>query len=439
MERLTDLAELTTPFFHGITAPKDFRLGVELEYFLVQMADLAMVSYNHQVPGIRDVFLALIRQHGWSPVYEGPHIIALQRGQEQLTLEPGGAIEYSSPPLATLWDLERAVTQCLDEVQRVIKPMRLGLLPLGLHPFARPESVPLVPKERYYIMHDYMPTVGPTGRHMMKLTCSAQVTIDYYSEADALRKMQLAAKLTPFLVALSANSPVREGTYAGLASARAHTWLGTDRLRTGFPDCVFYKHPSFMDYVDWALDVPLYFLERQGKKLRVGHPTFRAFFENGIHLPRDGGCTYATMADWQHHLSTVFPWVRLREYLEIRAFDINTPDIVLAAAALLKGLFYSQSALNAVEALVGDYDRQTVETLLHEAIFYGLEAEVDGISFHDMVEYCIDLAKDGLCDQGLHEYVFLKPFESLALKHRTDDLALMADLHLERYVRSKLL
>lgn len=439
MERLTHLDDLTTPFRRGITAPEDFRLGIELEYFLVQIADLTMASYNHKVPGIRDVFLGLIQQHGWSPIYEDRHIIALQRGQEQLSLAPAGALAYSSPPLATLWDLERAVTQCLDEVQRVIKPMQLGLLPLGLHPFATPASVALVPQERYYIMYDYMPTVGLTGHHMMKLTCAAQVAIDYHSEADALRKMQLAAKLTPFLVALSANSPVREGAYAGLASARAHTWLGTDPRRTGFPDYLFYQNPAFMDYVEWALDVPLYCLERHGKKLRVGHPTFRDFFVDGIQLPREGCCTYATMADWQDHLSTVFPWVRLQEYLEIRAFDINTPDIVLAAAALIKGLFYSPSSLNAVEAIVGDYDKHTVEMLLHEAIFYGLEAEVEGVSFHDMVGYFVDLAKNGLCDQGLHEYVFLKPFESLALKQRTDDLTLMADLHLERYVRSKLL
>ncbi len=171
----------------------------------------------------------------------------------------------------------------------------------------------------------------------------------------------------------------------------------------------------------------------------VGHPSFRDFLKRGIALPNGRGRTYATLADWQLHLTTVFPWVRLRNYVEMRAFDINAPDIVLAIVALVKGLFYSASSLNAVEALVGAYDQAMVESLLQEAILYGLDAQVDALSFRHLLGRLIDIAKDGLCDQGKHEYIFLKPFEALPLTRRGEDLSILVSLHIERYIRSNLL
>jgi len=240
MARNLDDTDLLVPFMSGITAPKDFRLGVELEYFPVHLSDLSLVPYDFD-PGIRDILYDLASQYGWSPVYEGTNVIELLRGDERITLEPGGVIEYSSPPLATVWHIERAMTEFLEELTTVVKPMAMGILPLGFHPFATPDEVALVPKQRYHIMDAYMPQVGTMGRHMMKLTCSTQVTIDFYSEADAMRKVQLAAKLTPFFVALSANSVVQERCYAHRASTRVHVWAGTDPARTGFPDCIFQK------------------------------------------------------------------------------------------------------------------------------------------------------------------------------------------------------
>src|SRR5262245_12236701 len=434
MARSLDDMALLVPFMSGITAPKDFRLGVELEYFPVHLSDLSLVPYD-SAPGVRDILYDLASQYGWSPVYEGPNVIELLRGDERVTLEPGGVIEYSSLPLATVWDIKRAMTAFLEELTMVVKPRAMGILPLGFHPFATPDEVALVPKQRYHIMDAYMPQVGTTGRHMMKLTCATQVTIDFYSEADAMRKVQLAAKLTPFLVALSANSAVQERRYTSRASTRVQAWAGTDPARTGFPDFLFQKNVSFMDYVEWALDVPIYFLERWGQKIVVGHPSFRDFLERGIELPNGHGRTYATPGDWQLHLTTVFPWVRLRHYIELRAFDINAPDIVLAIVALVKGLFYSSSSLNAVEALVGTYTKATVEALLQEAMCYGLEAHVDDMTFRDVLSTLIDIAKHGLCDQEKHEYIFLKPFEALALKRRAEELNMLALLDIERYMR----
>ncbi len=438
MARSLDDMDLLFPFTSGITAPKDFRLGVELEYFPVHLSDLSLVPYD-SAPGIRDILSDLASQYGWSPVYEGTNVIELLRGDERVTLEPGGVIEYASPPLATVWNIERVMSEFLAALTTVVKPMAIGILPLGFHPFATPDEVALVPKQRYHIMDAYMPQVGTTGRHMMKLTCATQVSIDFHSEADAMRKVQLAAKLTPFFVALSANSVVQERRYASRASTRVHAWAGTDPARTGLPDFLFQKHASFMDYVEWALDVPIYFLERWGQKMVVGHPSFRDFLERGLDLPNGRGRTYATPGDWESHLTTVFPWVRLRHYIEMRAFDMNAPGIVLAIVALVKGLFYNVSSLNAVEALVGTYDKATVEALLQEAMCYGLEAHTDDMSFRDMLSNLIDIAKNGLCDQQKHEYIFLKPFESLALKRRAEDLNILASLDIERYIRSNLL
>jgi len=438
MARSLDDTDLLVPFMSGITAPKDCRLGVELEYFLVHLSDLSLVPYDAD-PGIRDILYDLASLYGWSPVYEGTNVIELLRQDERVTLAPGGVIDYSSPPLATVWNIEGAMSEFLEELTTVVKPMAIGILPLGFHPFATPDEVALVPKRRYHLMDAYMPQVGTTGRHMMKLTCSTQVTIDFHSEADAMRKVQLAAKLTPFFVALSANSTVQERRYTSRASTRVHAWAGTDPVRTGFPDFLFKKNVSFMDYVEWALDVPIYFLERWGQKKVVGHPSFRNFLERGIDLPNRRGRTYATPGDWQLHLTTVFPWVRLRHDIELRAFDSNAPGIVLAIVALVKGLFYSASALNAVEALVGTYDKATVEALLQEAMCNGLEAQADDMSFRDILSTLIDIAKNGLCDQEKHEYIFLKPFEALALKRRTEDLNMLASLDIERYMRSHLL
>ena len=434
---LADL-DLLVPFTSGHTAPKDFRLGVELEYFLVHLSDLSLVPYDAD-PGVRDILYDLALQYRWSPVYEGTNIIELLRGAERVRLAPGGVIAYASPPLTTVWHIESAMREFLEELFTVVKPMAMGILPLGFHPLASPDEVALVPRQHYHIMDAYMPQVGTTGRHMMKLTCATHVMIDFSSEADAMRKVQLAAKLTPCFVALSANSAVQERRFAGRASTRVHAWAGTDPARTGFPDFLFWENASFMDYVEWALDVPIYFLERWGQKMVVGHWSFRDFLERGIALPNGRGRTYATPGDWQLHLTTVFPWVRLRHNIELRAFDINAPDIVLAIVALVKGLFYSASSLNAVEALVGTYDKATVEALLQEAMCYGVEAHVDDMSLRDIISNLIDIAKNSLCEQGKHEYIFLKPFEALALKRRAEGLNMLALLDIERYMRSNLL
>lgn len=438
MARIVDDAELLTPFATGHTAPWDFLLGVESEYFPVRLSDLSIVPYD-SVSGLWGILCGLMSRYMWSPVYEGANIIGLVRGQERVTLAPGGVIKYATPPMPTVWDIEKRLRQFLEEVQRVVKPMAVGILPLGLHPFATPEAVSLVPQQRYHLMDAYMPQVGTMGRHMMRLTCAAHITIDFHTEADAMRKLQLAAKLTPFFVALSANSAVQEGKHSGKASTRVYAWMHTDPARTGFPDCVFQPQARFMDYAQWALDVPLYFLERNRQKILVGHPSFRDFLEQGIQLPNGRGHTYATLADWQHHLSIVFPWVRLHKHIEICAFDSHTPDIVLAIVALIKGLFYSPSSLDAVEALVGAYDRAMLEDLLYEAMLYGLDAEVEDVSLRDMLGLFIAIARNGLCDQGHHDYVFLKPFESLALKRRAEECAILTSLDIEQYIRSYLL
>lgn len=430
--------DLTLPFSRGITAPADFRLGVELEYFPVDLSTLAIVPYDAP-HGIRGIFVRLMAAYAWTPVYEAHHIVALTRHGESITLEPGGVIEYSSLPCRTIWGLEQAIARFLREFLSVTRALGIGLLPLGFHPFATPDEVALVPKSRYKIMEDYMPLVGTHGRHMMKLTCSTQITIDFCSEADAMQKMQLAARLTPFFLALSANSALCQGSDSGMASRRGQAWLRTDPARTGWPDFLFHRQASFMDYAAWALEVPMYFLERGGEKVALRHCSFGDFLEHGIVLPHAARRTYATQDDWQLHLSTVFPWVRLRSYLELRAFDVHSPEVVVALLALVKGLFYSATSLQALEAVVGSYDKTTTERLLHAAIADGVEGQACQVNIREVLLTVLDIAHSGLVAQEQAEEHYLIPLETILAPEHMAARQQQIKADMPGYVRAQLL
>lgn len=435
---MTRAVDLTLPFSCCITSPEDFRLGVELEYFPVDLNTFAIVPYDAP-HGIRGILARLMAAYNWTPVYEAHHVVALTRHHEHITLEPGGVIEYSSLPCRTIWGLEQAIARFLREIISVTRTLGIGILPLGFHPFATPDDVALVPKSRYQIMEDYMPLVGTHGRHMMKLTCSTQVTIDFCSEADAMRKMQLAARLTPFFLALSANSTLCQGHSSGLASRRGQAWLRTDAARTGLPDFLFHQKASFTDYAEWALDVPMYFLERGGEKIVLGHCSFDDFLAYGIELPHTSRRTYATQDDWQLHLTTVFPWVRLRSYLELRVFDIHAPEVVVALLALVKGLFYSETSLQALEDLVGAYDKTTTERLLHAAIADGVDGQACHVSIREVTLTLLDIAQNGLTAQEQAEEHYLIPLETIIAPGHMAARQQQIMTDVPGYVRSQLL
>ena len=408
--------DLLTPFLRGIKTQEAFKLGVELEYFPVDRNTLRILPFSGE-RGIARVLETMVGQSGYSPVHEGQNVIGLERNDgASVTLEPGGAMEYSSAPARSLREVESQTRRFLSDLEAVMADQDTGLMAVGFHPFDTPQNVQLVPKSRYRFMYDYMPSVGSTGRFMMKVTCSVQIAIDFDSEADAMRKFRLAAQLTPVFVALSANSSMAEGACTERASNRAFVWLDTDPSRCGFQTFAFGDESRFDDYVEWALDAPMYFLRRRDELIDMSGQPFRQF--NAGVTP--GG--EPTLSDWELHLNTLFPWVRLRDFIEIRCFDMNPLPISMALVALVKGIFYHEPSLKAAESLCSGFDAETTTGLLHAAINRGLDGVYGKVSLRDLARLLVSNSRQGLAAATASDVSFLDPLESLTEEWTFDDV-----------------
>ncbi|MCB0339830.1 MAG: hypothetical protein KDD53_09505, partial [Bdellovibrionales bacterium] len=278
-------------------------------------------------------------------------------------------------PQASISEANNSVMSFLSDLLSIIEPLGYAVPLLGYHPSHTPDTAPIMPKTRYDIMYSYMPKVGNRGREMMKLTSSLQVSVDFNSEKDALNKLNLANRAAPYFIAMSANSSVTQCEFAGVASARARAWTDTDPARCGFPKFIFNSGQTFSDYVEWALDVPMYFVERQDRKIDMTKYTFRQFLAGAINEIKDTELPFATRDDWETHLSTLFPWARLRHYVEIRAFDMNSPDINFELMLLIDRLFNNESILANLHNFLGPPDQARTEALLNAAINFGLDGE----------------------------------------------------------------
>jgi len=371
--------ELLLPFQRGCKPVSDYKLGIELENFVVRKDNGKHVGYED---GVKELLLQLSKKYShWSPIYEGDNVIGLVSSYGNISLEPSAAVEFSSKQQRNVEQLEQDISRFYHEFSSITETLGFEILYTGFQPNELPQNLNLIPKSRYKMMYDYMPQVGSRGIEMMKLTASTQICIDFSSEEDAMRKLVLAAKLTPYFVAISANSRTAYGKDSGHASHRSYTWLDTDNSRCGYPDLVFLKNPKFEDYVNWALEVPVYFMEREHQKLQLTQFTFRQLMENGFEFPQIAARQFPNLADWEAHLGTLFPWVRLRNYIEFRAFDLNPPQLVKEQLRIVNGIFYSQAALTKVEALVESFDKPFVDGLLFAAINDGIEGEFGGVDF----------------------------------------------------------
>lgn len=408
--RAVEAKDLCEPMTRGYTPPGQYRIGMELEYFLVERADFSVVSY-WSPHGVRSVLLEFTRRFGWDPIFEGRNIIALTHGGAKVSVEPGGAIEYASPPVDSVHALLEGASRFYEDLDSVIRPWGLGLLAMGYHPTETTDSVGLVPKSRYDIMYAYMPRVGTHGRNMMKLTASTQVAIDFRDEADAMRKLRLATQCAPLFLALGANSSLVEGVHSGMECYRAHVWRNTDAARAGLRSFVFRRDATFNDYAAWGLETPVYFLERGDRKHSlVDQPiSFAQLMESGgtglsVPDPRP------TVRDWQTHLSTLFPWVRLRNYVEIRCFDVDTPKVSGAAAALVRGLFYGPACMDALEELVGTFDFEATSQLTEAVARRGLSARAGRLCVRGICRDLLAIASHGLARLGGGEQSYLDPY-----------------------------
>lgn len=377
--------------------PKDqWRIGAEHEKFGFDKTTLARPAY--EAPNGIKAMLEGLQRFGWSPVEENGVLIGLERRNAEgfiasVSLEPGGQFELSGAPLLTIHDICNETGQHLMEVKQVADQLGVGFLGAGFDPLWTREQVPVMPKGRYDIMRAYMPKVGTLGLDMMLRTCTIQANLDFDSEADMVAKFRTSLALQPIATALFACSPFTEGRPNGFLSARANVWTDTDADRTGMLGFVFEDGFGFERYADYALDTPMYFAKRDGKYVDASGQSFRDF--QAGKLPALPG-EYPTLKDWNDHLTTLFPEVRLKAYLEMRGADGGPWSRICALPALWAGVLYDAPSLAAAWDLVKDWDIADHERLRRDVTRLGLKAEVAGQSVRDIAVDLVNIAKQGL-------------------------------------------
>jgi len=389
IERPEQLAEYLAS---GCKPKDDWRIGTEHEKFGYTKDTHAPLPYDGprsikaMLEGLRDRF-------GWSPILEGDNIIGLELNGANISLEPGGQLELSGAPLETIHQTCDEVNEHLREVRAVADDLGVGFIGLGAAPIWRHEDMPMMPKGRYRLMTDYMDRVGTLGKTMMYRTCTVQVNLDFASEADMVQKLRVALALQPVATALFANSPFIDGAPNGHKSWRSRVWRDLDADRTGTLPFVFEDGFGFEAWVDYALDVPMYFVYRDGKYIDALGQSFRDFLKG--ELPALPG-EIPTLSDWADHLTTIFPEARIKKFIEMRGADGGPWRRLCALPALWVGLTYDQTALDAAWDLVKDWDAETREALRVAASVDALDAQVGTIKMHDLAREVLAIAEAGL-------------------------------------------
>ena len=399
----------TLDYFHAGGKPRDeWRVGAEFEKFALDRRTGRAITYG-EPGGIRDILQALARRFGWQPHHEGDCLTSLSRAGCVVSLEPGGQVEFSTPPLLHLADMARELSRHRDELRAVVDPTRVVWVAAGLTPFARVESISLGPRRRHAVMAEYLPSRSPTALTMMKATASTQAAFDYADEADAVRKFTVALKLGPLFNALLVNGVYRHGEPSGWASYRGRVWQGMDPDRSG-PLVALLEHGlNFESYRDYLLDVPMLFLYRDGDYRPAGGRTFRDYLARGM------GGRYPTPAEWELHLTTVFPDVRLKNFLEVRGADATPPSLALGVPAFWKGLLYDDAALTEAERFADAITPRELPGLCDGVSRHGLSANHAGRSVRTWATGLLDLASRGLVDQhAADEVAYLEPLRQVA-------------------------
>ena len=405
--------------------PRDqWRIGTEHEKFPFYIDGNAPVPYGGE-RGIKALLEGMQRVLGWEPIVDAGHIIGLVEptGQGAISLEPGGQFELSGAPLETIHQTCREGNAHLAQLREIAEPLGIRFLGLGGSPKWTLAETPRMPKSRYDIMTAYMPKVGTHGLDMMYRTCTIQVNLDFESEADMRRKMQVSLKLQPLSTALFANSPFTEGRPNGLQSWRGEIWRDTDNQRAGLLELCFSPDFGFADYVEWALDVPMYFLIREGRYFDVTHVTFRQFMDGALRDSVPDGLP--TMGDWANHLSTLFPDVRLKRFLEMRGADGGPWRRICALPAFWVGLLYDEAALDAAETLTKDWTFADVEAMRNAVPAHGLATPYRNRTLREVARDVLEISRGGLARrgrknrEGYDETGFLAPLEEVVARGST--------------------
>ncbi|MGE3967930.1 MAG: glutamate--cysteine ligase [Dongiaceae bacterium] len=435
-EAITDKRQLVEYIAAGSKPAAQWRIGTEHEKFGFKLADLRPLPYEGEV-GVRALLEGLTR-FGWEPVLEDGKPIALASNGCNITLEPGGQFELSGAPLETLHQTCAELQTHLKQVKEVGNELGLGMLGMGFQPKWARADIPWMPKGRYKIMRDYMAKKGKLGHDMMLRTCTVQVNLDFESEADMVRKMRVSLALQPVATALFADSPFTEGKPNGFLSYRSHVWTDTDPDRCGMLPFVFEPGYGFERYVDYLLDVPMYFVFREGRYIDASGQSFRDFLKG--RLPALPG-ELPGMGDWTDHLTTVFPEVRLKRFLEMRGADSGRWDRICALPALWVGLLYDRIALDAAAELVKDWTVEDQEAMWRDVPRLALGAKIGGRSVQEVAKEIVAIARGGLQrrarldSSGQNESHFLSPLDEIADSGRTP-AALKLEAFNERWGKS---
>jgi glutamate--cysteine ligase len=411
-----------------------WRIGTEHEKFPFYRDGLRPVPYEG-LAGIQALLEGMAARFGWRPVYDKEHIIALEDPScalgGSITLEPGGQFELSGAPLQTLFQTCEEVGRHLKQVREIADPLGISFLGLGFSPLWTLAETPRMPKSRYGIMTAYMPKVGKHGLDMMYRSATVQVNLDFADEADMVKKLRVSLALQPIAAALFANSPFTEGKLNGYLSFRSAIWLDTDPDRTGMLPFAFEEGMGYERYVDYALDVPMYFVIRNKKYIDATGSSFRDFLAG--RLPQLPG-ERPTLADWADHLTTLFPEVRLKRYLEMRGADCGPWRNLCALPAFWTGLLYSKASLDAAYELIKDWTAEERQQLRNEVPRAGLKTPFRGGTVLDLARSAVNMAAAGLKARGHSdlvsgdESIFLGPLFEILARKQTD-----ADRLLERY------
>ena len=419
VENRNDLVEYLAS---GCKPPDEWKLGTEHEKFGYTLDDLRPLPYEGK-RGIRVLLTGLAEQFGWRPVLEdGLPIALLDETGASITLEPGGQLELSGAVLDNIHQTCTEVNTHLRQVRAVSEPLEVAFLGMGFQPKWPREDMQWMPKARYRIMRDYMAKVGTMGQDMMTRTCTVQVNMDFSSESDMVHKFRTSLALQPIATALFANSPFTDGHPNGFVSYRSHVWEDTDPDRTGMLPFVFEENMGFERYTDYMLDVPMYFVYRNGEYLDASGQSFRDFLD--ARLPALPG-EKPTLKDWEDHLTTAFPEVRLKRFLEMRGADGGPWARLCALPALWAGLLYHQPSLDAAWDLAADWTMEERLKLRSDVPRLGLRAEVRGRSVRDIALDVLELASQGLNARarlnaaGDNESGFLSPLQDVAERGET--------------------
>ena len=400
-------------YFHDAGKPSaQWRVGTEYEKVGIDRNTGKAIPYFGP-RGVDRILRELIDRYGWEPEEQDGNIIALSRDKAQITLEPGGQIELSGEPCDSIHCTYGEFTQHIRELLEVAEPLDIVFLGLGMQPFSRLDEIEWVPKKRYRIMAPYMLKVGTLGQRMMKQTATVQANIDFLDEKDAMAKFRTGMGLAPVLTAMFANSPICDGELNGYRSYREHIWTDTDRSRSGLLKFAFDADVTFAHYVEYALDVPMYFIIRHHDYIDMTEMTFRQFLRYGHKGER------ATIEDWNDHLTTLFPETRIKRYIEIRSVDSQPPELMPALSALVKGVFYDSDCLTAAWDLVKGWswdERMTTYLDSHE---HALATRWRSHSLLDLAKELFQIGWEGLRRQrslnanGEDETLYLAPLKNL--------------------------